>query len=142
MYSAPANRAGPVLRAGLTEVLVTGMETRWITVRVRPIAIGAKPAGGAGGRRAEDEDKENRSQHEFGQQARQQTVFPWRQVAEAVGGEPARDEARLSGRDDVEEGRGGDRARHLDEDVGRDLGGLASTRDREPDSHGRIEVGA
>jgi hypothetical protein len=41
----PTKRAGPVERAGLTEVFVTGMLTRWISVRPRPIAIGAKPAG-------------------------------------------------------------------------------------------------
>src|SRR5208283_5763047 len=41
----PSNRAGPVERAGLTEVLVTGMEIRWIRVRASPMAIGAKPAG-------------------------------------------------------------------------------------------------
>jgi len=34
-----------VLRAGFTEVLVIGMLMRWISVRPRPIAIGAKPAG-------------------------------------------------------------------------------------------------
>ena len=44
----PANRAGPVLRAGLTEVLVTGIDTRWIRVRARPMAIGAKPPGAPG----------------------------------------------------------------------------------------------
>ena len=37
--------ATPVDRAGLTEVLVTGIETRWMTVRVRPMASGAKPLG-------------------------------------------------------------------------------------------------
>ena len=37
--------AGPVLRAGLTDVLVTGMLTRWMSVRHKPIASGAKPAG-------------------------------------------------------------------------------------------------
>ena len=37
--------AGPVLRAGLTDVFVTGIEIRWISVRQRPIAIGAKPFG-------------------------------------------------------------------------------------------------
>src|SRR5271163_407434 len=42
--SPPANNAGPVLRAGLTEVLVTGIETRWISVSARPIGIPAKPA--------------------------------------------------------------------------------------------------
>src|SRR5215218_6086082 len=37
----PTNSAGPVLRAGLTEVLVIGMLTKWIRVRPRPIAKGA-----------------------------------------------------------------------------------------------------
>src|SRR6188472_3294100 len=41
----PTNSAGPVLRAGLTEVLVTGMLTRWIITSARPMASGAKPAG-------------------------------------------------------------------------------------------------
>ena len=31
-------KAGPVLRAGFTEVLVTGIEIRWIKVRVSPMA--------------------------------------------------------------------------------------------------------
>ena len=37
--------ATPVLRAGLTEVLVTGMLMRWMRVRHRPMAMGANPAG-------------------------------------------------------------------------------------------------
>ncbi|MCY1309847.1 hypothetical protein D9M70_599830 [compost metagenome] len=42
-YDGP-NSAGPVLRAGFTEVLVTGIDTRWISVRHRPMAMPAKPA--------------------------------------------------------------------------------------------------
>jgi hypothetical protein len=34
-----------VLRAGFTEVFVTGMLIRWMSVRPRPMAIGAKPRG-------------------------------------------------------------------------------------------------
>jgi hypothetical protein len=41
----PTNSAGPVLRAGFTDVLVTGMLIRWISVSARPIARPAKPAG-------------------------------------------------------------------------------------------------
>jgi len=41
----PAKSAGPMLRAGLTEVLVTGMLMRWMSVSPNPIAIGAKPIG-------------------------------------------------------------------------------------------------
>jgi len=33
-----------VLRAGFTEVLVTGMLTRWINVSANPMKIGANPA--------------------------------------------------------------------------------------------------
>src|SRR5512143_1907251 len=41
----PTNSAWPVERAGLTEVLVIGMLTRWISVSPRPMASGAKPSG-------------------------------------------------------------------------------------------------
>ena len=43
--SPPANRAGPMERAGFTEVLSIGMLTRWIRVSTRPMASGAKPLG-------------------------------------------------------------------------------------------------
>ena len=35
--------AGPVERAGFTDVLVTGMLIRWIRVSARPMASAAKP---------------------------------------------------------------------------------------------------
>ena len=41
----PSINAGPVLRAGLTDVLVTGIEIKWINVSPNPMAIGANPAG-------------------------------------------------------------------------------------------------
>ena len=44
IYSPPANSAGPVLRAGLTEVLVTGIDTKWMMVSASPIGMPAKPA--------------------------------------------------------------------------------------------------
>jgi hypothetical protein len=34
-----------VLRAGFTDVFVTGMLIRWISVRARPIGMPAKPCG-------------------------------------------------------------------------------------------------
>ena len=43
--SHPANRAGPKERAGFTLVLSIRMLIRWIRVRLRPIASGAKPFG-------------------------------------------------------------------------------------------------
>jgi hypothetical protein len=41
----PANQATPSERAGFTEVPSIGMLARWITVKPRPIAIGANPLG-------------------------------------------------------------------------------------------------
>src|SRR5437762_14359471 len=41
----PTNRAGTVLRAGFTDVPVTGMLMRWINVSAKPIAMPAKPTG-------------------------------------------------------------------------------------------------
>src|SRR5688572_14406202 len=41
----PWKIATPSERAGLTDVLVTGIEIRWISVSASPIARGAKPFG-------------------------------------------------------------------------------------------------
>src|SRR5450755_3799508 len=41
----PTKIAGPMLRAGLTEVLVMGIPTRWIKVNTKPMANPAKPTG-------------------------------------------------------------------------------------------------
>jgi hypothetical protein len=41
----PANNAGPVLRAGLTKALVTGILTILISVMKKPMAISARLAG-------------------------------------------------------------------------------------------------
>jgi hypothetical protein len=37
-----ARRAGPRLRAGLTDVPVTEMVTRWISIRVKPLPFIAR----------------------------------------------------------------------------------------------------
>jgi len=39
--SPPWNKAGPILRAGFTDVPVIGIQTIWINTRARPIAIPA-----------------------------------------------------------------------------------------------------
>ena len=39
-----ANKATAVDRAGFTEVLVTGIEIKWIKVNPKPMAMGPKPA--------------------------------------------------------------------------------------------------
>ena len=45
MAQPPTKMAGPVLRAGFTEVLVTGIVTRWISVRASPMATPAIACG-------------------------------------------------------------------------------------------------
>jgi hypothetical protein len=45
MAHPPTKMAGPVLRAGLTERLLTGIPMTWIRVKPSPIAMGAKPDG-------------------------------------------------------------------------------------------------
>jgi hypothetical protein len=45
MAQPPTKSAGASDRAGFTEVLVTGIEIRWISVSARPMAMGAKPLG-------------------------------------------------------------------------------------------------
>jgi len=44
----PTKIAGPVLRAGFTEVLVTGMLIRWINVSPKQWQWGRSPVGPAG----------------------------------------------------------------------------------------------
>ena len=72
-----AKRAAAVERAGFTEVLDTGIDTRWISVRARPMASGAKPAGdcqrqrriGAEARRLEREQRGGQRRLQLGQAA-------------------------------------------------------------------------
>ena len=42
MAQPPAHSAMPALRAGFTEVCVTGMLIQWMSVKHNPMAIGAK----------------------------------------------------------------------------------------------------
>ncbi len=134
------NSAGPVLRAGLTEVLVTGIETRWIKVRHKPIASAAEARGAVPGRRAEDHDQEDGGQHDLGQQRRLEAEAARRMFAEAVGREAADLGARLAGGDHVEHEGRGDGAEHLGDDVAGQLGGAEAPADHQAHRHGGIEV--
>ena len=97
-----------MLRAGLTEVLVTGMLIRWISVSARPMASGAKPAGARLSVDAEDDQQEEEGQHHLARpSARAEGVCRRRVLAVAVGGEAAGErEARLARGDHVEHRRG------------------------------------
>ena len=122
-YSPPANSAGPVLRAGLTEVLVTGIETRWISVRARPIGMPAKPDRGALRGGADDDEQEEEGHQDLHREAGAQAVLAGAEVAVAVRGEARWDPARLARGDPVEHSRGNDGADHLRDDVGHHVGG-------------------
>ena len=67
--SPPANSAGPIERAGFTEVLVTGMLARWIRVSARPIAIGANPCGARVSVAPRITSEEDRGQHDLDHEA-------------------------------------------------------------------------
>jgi hypothetical protein len=41
----PTKTAGPMLRAGFTEVFVTGMPTQWIRTKTKPMGMPVKPTG-------------------------------------------------------------------------------------------------
>ena len=99
----PTNSAGPVLRAGFTEVLVTGMLIRWISVRPRPMAIGAKPAGARLSVAPRMIIRNMKVITTSATSAGRQRVAARRMLAVAVGGEAAGEiEAGLAAGDDVE----------------------------------------
>ena len=62
----PLKNATPVDRAGLTDVFEIGIEIRWISVSVRPIAKPAKPFGARSSVDAEDDEQEHAGQDDLG----------------------------------------------------------------------------
>ena len=58
--------ATPVDRAGLTDVLEMGRETRWITVRVRPMASPGESFGRPVIGGSQDDEQEHKSQDDLG----------------------------------------------------------------------------
>ena len=102
-----------MLRAGLTEVLVTGIEIRWMGVSASPMARAAKPLRRAGRGGAEDHRDEEEGADHLADEAESSEYFPGLKRAVAVGGEAAGDEAGLAARDQVEGGGGEDCAREL-----------------------------
>ena len=129
----PTKIAGPVLRAGFTEVLVTGMPTRWIRVSAeadgdRGEACG-RPARIGG---AHDHEQEDEREDDLGDDARFERVAARRVLAVAVGREAAGEaEARRAAGDDVQHGAGEDRAGDLHGDVRHQLGCRGSVRPRD-----------
>ena len=142
IYAPPANSAGPVLRAGLTEVLVTGIEMRWMRVRARPIGMPAKPA-------AAPFDvvpmMTKRKKNVITTSVRKQLprpVFAGAEIAIAIGGETAGDPAGLARCDQPQYHGGDDGADHLGDDVGDDVLAGAAPGAPQADGDRRVEVAA
>ncbi len=137
----PTNSAGPVERAGLTDVLVTGIEIRWIKVNASPMAIGAKPTGARPCGCAEDNHQEHEGQQKLDDQRRAQAIFARRTVAIAVGGKStdAR-EIGLAADDKVEHRRCYDRAGDLREDIRDKIPAVEFAGSEQAHRNGGIEV--
>ena len=61
----PTNSAGPMLRAGFTDVLSIGMPTRWISARTSPIGIPANATSAIRSVAGEDGEDEERGQDDL-----------------------------------------------------------------------------
>lgn len=74
-WSPPAKIACEVDRAGFTDVLVTGIEIRWMRARASSIATGAEPDG-AGPGSAHDDHPEHGGEHDLAHQAGEERAPP------------------------------------------------------------------
>ena len=63
-------------RAGLTDVLVTGMPTRWIKTSTRPMGMPAKPTGAFMSVAAQHGHDQEEGQDNFGDESGGQAVMP------------------------------------------------------------------
>ena len=107
------------------------------------MAIGAKPRRRAAVGRAQDHEQEAEGHHDLADEARRQRIAAGRVRAEAVAREAGVDvEARLAAGDRIEHGGAGDRAEHLRDDVGHQLGGLEPPARPQADRDRRIEMAA
>ena len=134
--------AGPIERAGLTEVPVMLMPTIWMAASVRPIARPAKPRRHEGMRDAEDRREEKECRDDFEHEGRKRVVLAEIPRAPAVLAEPAGPALRLAGEDDIEHERADDRARDLRDPIGDHVRNAHTARDHHAEAHRRIDVAA
>lgn len=142
MAQPPTYTATPVLRAGLTEAFVTGMRNKWMRVRLRPMAMPAKPLGACVGRPHDDEEK-GHGHDDLGDGSGHEGVATQRMLAVAVGGEPIgeAESCRPAG-DQIEDAACGDAAQDLRYDVGQRISGGESTAGPQAKGDGRVDVTA
>ena len=143
MAHPPTNSAGPVLRAGLTDVLVTGMLIRWMSVRPRPMAKRRETGRGAPIRGAQDDHHEHEGHDDLGDRAGQQGVLARRMLTVAIGCEAIlQREPRSTGGNHVEDAGANDSADDLGDEIARQLPGLEAAAHPQAHRHRGIEVGA
>ena len=139
----PTITAGPVLRAGFTEVLVTGMLIRWMSVRHRPMAIGRKARRGPRVGGAENHDQEHEGHHDFGDQTGPERVAAGRMIRVTVGREPGTElKARLAAGDEVQHRRRDDAAQDLGNHVRDQLRCLEAAAHHQSEGDGGIQMTA
>lgn len=137
----PAKIATPVLRAGFTEVLVTGMLIRCIRVRQSPMAKGAKPEGTLLSGRPHYDEQEHHGHNRFANQRSEHRVSTGRMDAVTVRRESAREsETGLARGDKVQNACCRRRSNDLDDDVGRQFFGRKTPARPQPNGYGRVEV--
>ena len=143
----PANSATAVERAGLTEVLVTGMEIRWIKVSASPMASGANPAG-ARPSVAPMITIRNMAVSVISLiKACRHAVASRRKGPIAVAGKGAghigkQGETGLPAGDQVQHQTSQRAAQYLGEQVGQQLSSLKTSAGPQSDAHGRVEMTA
>lgn len=118
----PWKIATAVLRAGLTEVLVTGMLIKWMRVSARPMAMGAKPAAHVYRSRMNNQE-EAAGQDNFNDDSRQHGEAARGVFAIAVGGEATGGgiKAGFTAGNHVQHRRGNNSADHLSDNIANDL---------------------
>lgn len=135
--SPPPKIADAIDRAGFTDVLSTGIVTRWMSVRVRPIARPASGVAARGVRDAEDDEHEERREQHLDDDRAEDAEAARRELAEPVAREPAllgRGEPSVAGRaDEHDDARRRDAADDLRDDVAGDAA------PREPAGGGQAE---
>ena len=134
--------AGPIERAGLTEVPVMLMPTRWMTTKRQ-----ADGEAGEAGRRERVRDAENADQEQEGRnhledEGRNDVVFAEVARAPAVLAKPAIPSLSLAGQDEIEHDRGDDRPEHLGDPVTDHLLGGHAAGDEHAEADRRIDVAA
>ena len=126
----------PVLRAGFTEVLVTGMLIRWMSVSARPIARPANPTGARLWVVPRMTIRNMNVITTLANQPASKAVLARRMLAVAVRRESASEtEVRLAARDQIEHRGAGDSAHDL-----RDRRSPAAATGKRPPAHKPTET--